>query len=276
MAGLVACGAMLLWANKNLYLRLCLVFGVAFFAYEFNKYTAGYLNLKPQLPESAKNYYQETNLVRWLQMQNRIEQGQFRYVVTPTHLLSANLANYYELKSLLGYRSSKLMNFYRYLEGDWNYESPRYNRLALKYLITNEARQNLKEVFTDSGIRVYELPGALGVIYLENNGEYKLLPEGTKVTWLVNSVEIQLPSNFDYSNSKIYLGQPGFPSWRVMIDGQAQVLEQDDIFLYANLPSGVKNIKFYYSSVRIYLGMALSLLGLFLVFLLSKKGIFKS
>ena len=273
MAVLIALGANLLWNSDKSHLRIALIILITIFAYEANSYVGKYFNVAPVSHESAKNYYKETPIIQWLIKRNTEEQGQYRFATSPTSILSPNIANFYELKSLMGHRSSKQMNFFSYLERDWKHASPNYNLLALKYLVTDQERTDLKELFSAEGLKIYELPNALGMIYIERNGTREPLPAASKIHWNVNSVEIELPENFNYQNAKAYLAQPAYPSWRVKFDQQTYNLKQEDIFPYAEIPAGTKKIVFYYASLRVYIGILLSLIGFLCLGILARRGV---
>lgn len=218
-----------------------------------------------ETPNVPHVYYRRGSIVSFLERQFKDQKGLFRVLVRPKDLLPPNLGHVFPVQTVLGHRSSMLITYYEYLQRDWSVESAVYDRLGVRYLVTDQPLVGFSLVMQEDRLYLYERPTAFTTWqFIDTMGRRQSL-DVAEVRWRSNAVYVRYRTP---GPGRVVFAQPAYPGWRARITAQpADPVTDDDGFLAFNTPGGNADIALEYRPWWLYSG--LGLWGLVLVTVLN-------
>jgi hypothetical protein len=219
--------------------------------------------------QSAIAYYRPRRFTDYLQAKMRSEGGLYRVVLRPKDVLPPNLGDVFPpISTLLGHRSSMLKAYFDFLNTDWSLDSPTYDLLGVKYVVSNQPLERLPLVFSDDGLYLYDRPHALPVFQLKFQDGRHEAAQTVSVKWEENSVHLALVTR---EPTRLVFAQPDFPGWVAEINNKRVPLVRDLIFMSVFVPAGRSEIVFRYAPWWYPVGLALWA-SILVAFVVSMRG----
>jgi len=217
---------------------------------------------------SPGKYYTRNKIITYLENESLEDQGVYRIINRNDNLVSPNIGNVYDVKSVLGHRATMYAPYFDYLNRDWNLNSGNYDKLGAKYILSNIVLDGFKEILSEDGIYLYERPNQLSVFYVKNGDDLSPI-NLSYVGWKQNSVLLKLDNSGNRTGELVF-AQPVYPGWNVYVDGKKAILDTTDIFMSVKLSGAEQEIEFKYQPKFIYYGI-ITVILVIVCFILSLK-----
>lgn len=194
-------------------------------------------------PISADVAYRETRVIQKLEAENAARHNSFRVIGRPKEAIPPNGGDVFYFNNALGHRSSMLISYFDFLNGNGSGVVSPSDEAAIRYVVTLAPEESATPISADAGRFLYENASAKPIVRIEDAGAVVDGAQTDRVRWRRRSVTLEAHTPRDAS---VVLAVSSYPGWRAYVDGVRSPIQPLHTFMSVAVQQGSHTVDFRY------------------------------
>jgi hypothetical protein len=218
---------------------------------------------------TADQAYDRTPLIAFLEERSLANPGMYRVLARPKDRIPPNAGDVFRLSTALGARSSMLITYFDLLSKDWSVSSQTLDRIAARYVVTDESIAGLTLLSSFNGSLLYECSTVRPVFRWGDSPDRVASGTIGPVRWRKRGVDLEVTTG---QPTKLTFVESQYPGWHARVNGVAATIDPTDNLMSVAVPAGTSAVHWSYWPWWLVPGMVCWLLGAVILAAFSLSG----